>query len=289
MPRPLNSSNPPEPASWRAIGPFYTLCVSTQIRPDRSFARITLCCALTLSIAQGISVAGRSSATSPLANSTQLVVVTTADWDAVEGKLQRFERPSVQTKWRPIGDSIPVVVGKKGTGWGIGLAGLSPHDSADPIKKEGDLKSPAGIFQLGTTFGFASQKSIQWKMPYLTLTPSVECVDDSRSLSYNRIVDRSTVKLDWNSSEHMLSVGEYYRWGIEIEQNPDAKPQAGSCVFLHIWGGGDGGGTEGCTAMAKPNIESILEWLQPASRPLLVQMPLAQYQQVEKALHLPTE
>lgn len=86
----------------------------------------------------------------------------------------------------------------------------------------------------------------------------------------------------------MLSVGEYYRWGIEIEQNPGAKPHAGSCVFLHIWGG-DGGGTEGCTAMAKPHIESILEWLQPASKPLLVQMPLPQYQQMEKALHLPTE
>ena len=268
--------------------PFYTLLVFTQIRPDSSIARALLCCVLTLAIAPGTSARRRSSATLPLASSTQLIVVTTADWDAVDGKLQRFERPSAQAKWRPIGASIPVVVGKKGTAWGIGLAGLPRHDSADPIKREGDLKSPAGIFQLGTAFGFASEPSVQWRMPYLALTPSVECVDDSHSGSYNRIVDRSRVAPDWNSSEHMLSVGEYYRWGIEIEQNPDARPEAGSCVFLHIWGG-DGGGTEGCTAMAKPHIESILEWIKPASRPLLVQMPLAQYQQVEKALHLPTE
>jgi D-alanyl-D-alanine dipeptidase len=262
--------------------------VFTQIRPDSFFSRTILCCALALAIAQGKSAARRSSATSPFANSTQLIVVTTADWDAVDGKLQRFERPSEEADWRPLGASIPVVVGKKGTGWGIGLAGLPPHDSGDPIKKEGDRKSPAGIFELGTAFGFASKQSTQWKVPYLALTPSVECVDDSHSRSYNRIVDRSTLTPDWSSSERMLSVGEYYRWGIEIEQNPGAKPQAGSCVFLHIWGG-EGGGTEGCTAMAKPNIESILEWLQPASKPLLVQMPLPQYRQVEKALHLPSE
>ena len=56
-------------------------------------------------------------------------------------------------------------------------------------------------------------------MPYLNLTPSIECVDDAGSKYYNRIVDRSVVAPDWNSSEHMRSAGEAYRWGIVVDHN----------------------------------------------------------------------
>jgi L,D-peptidoglycan transpeptidase YkuD (ErfK/YbiS/YcfS/YnhG family) len=125
-------------------------------------------------------------------------------------------------------------------------------------------------------------------MPYLTLTATTECVDDSHSRFYNRIVDRSKVTPDWSSSEHMLAVGKYYQWGVVVDQNSATLPQGGSCVFLHIWGG-DGTGTEGCTAMARHNLKVILAWLRPQAHPLLVQMPLKTYRQVEKELRLPIE
>jgi L,D-peptidoglycan transpeptidase YkuD (ErfK/YbiS/YcfS/YnhG family) len=226
---------------------------------------------------------------SPLRQPTQLIVVVTPGWDAVDGRLQRYQRGSVDGPWKAVGDPVPIVVGKNGMAWGSGVAlvGMT-NKGADPVKKEGDGKSPAGIFSLGTAFGYAARKPSDWQLPYLALTPSTECVDDSNSRFYNRVVDRSTVSPDWNSSEHMRDVGEAYRWGIVVNHNTDSpRPGGGSCIFMHIWSG-PGRGTAGCTAMPEEQIKSILAWLDPAAKPLLVQMPLAQYRQTEKLLHLPS-
>jgi D-alanyl-D-alanine dipeptidase len=73
----------------------------------------------------------------------------------------------------------------------------------DPIKREGDHKSPAGIFRLGDAFGYAPQKPDGWRAHYLPITPSTQCVDDPQSQFYNRILDSSTVTGDWKSAEHM--------------------------------------------------------------------------------------
>ena len=106
-------------------------------------------------------------------------------------------------------------------------------------------------------------------MPYLSLTPSVECVDDSSSKFYNRVVDRSSIAApDWNSSEQMLRNDDLYRWGVLVEHNASpAQAGAGSCIFMHIWRG-PGQPTVGCTAMPQADLESLIAWLNPASTPL---------------------
>jgi D-alanyl-D-alanine dipeptidase len=222
-----------------------------------------------------------------LGGSKQLMVVTTPDWEAVDGRLQRFERKGDEEPWRAVGVAVPVVVGKSGMAWGLGTV---PADrlrlAGDPVKREGDGKTPAGVFALGTAFGFAGAEPAAWKMPYLTLTPTIDCVDDPDSSRYNRIADRAAMSPDWNSAEHMRAVGENYRWGAVIEQNPADVKNAGSCVFLHVWSGA-GQGTAGCTAMAKPLVETLLGWLDPAAQPMLVEMPAAQYTRLRKQLGLP--
>lgn len=223
-----------------------------------------------------------------LAGSTQLIVVTTSDWNAVDGKLQRYERGTAHDTWHKVGEPISIVVGKHGMGWGIGIVAIDDiHHPSDPIKKEGDGKSPAGIFVLGTTFGDASQPLPGWTMPYLELTPSIECVDDPSSKYYNRVLDRSMVTPDWKSSEHMRNVGEAYRWGIVVDHNggaaeSSAKPPIsgdGSCVFIHIWSGA-GHGTAGCTAMSQNKLESLLNWLNPHRKPLLIQLPAPEFERL---------
>ena len=258
------------------------------IHPSHPARAILLACSFLLARTPLAAAQVHAGAASPLLRSTQLIVVTTADWSNVDGTLQRFERTAPGGPWRPVGDPIPVVFGRKGLGWGIGAVTISTRRKDDPIKQEGDLKSPAGIFHLGTGFGDAPEKPAGWSMPYLALTPTIECVDDSHSKFYNRIVDRSAVVPDWTSSEHMLNVGKDYRWGVVVEQNPRAQQRAGSCVFMHIWDG-RGVGTEGCTAMAEPQLKAMLSWLRPAADPMLVQMPLARYRQLEKVLRLPAE
>ena len=149
-------------------------------------------------------------------------MVTTPDWNAVDGHLQRYERAKPRGAWHSVGEPIPIVVGKTGLAWGIGvIASDDPQVRAasDPIKREGDGRAPAGVFALGTAFGDAAQPMSGSRLPYISLTPSVECVDDAGSKFYNRVLDRSTVTPDWKSSEHMRSVGEAYRWGIVVGHN----------------------------------------------------------------------
>lgn len=223
----------------------------------------------------------------PFAGSTQIIVATTADWPAVGGVLQRYERRDTRGSWKPAGLPIPIVVGKTGLAWGRGTADVSRFSApSDPQKKEGDGKAPAGIFRLSRAFGYASSTQPGWKMPYIALTPTVECVDDTSSKFYNQVLDRNTVTPDWNSSEHMRREDDLYRWGVIVDHNTPPAPGAGSCIFLHI-AHPDGSGTVGCTAMPQSDIEELLGWLDPTREPLLVQMPKAQYDAVKKRWHLP--
>jgi len=225
-------------------------------------------------------------------HSTQLMVVTTPGWNSVVGRLQRYEREAASGSWTPIGDAVTVDVGRNGAAWGRGLISieslLEPKDPVpNPVKVEGDGRSPAGVFRIGPTFGYAAQRPADWKMPYVPIAAATECVDDSASKFYNRVLDRSRVTADWSSSEKMAQAGEAYRWGAVIEQNMHpAVPRSGSCVFLHIWGG-EGVGTAGCTAMAREQLEAILAWLDPKKQPLLVEMPEAEYAKARAVWGLP--
>jgi L,D-peptidoglycan transpeptidase YkuD (ErfK/YbiS/YcfS/YnhG family) len=235
--------------------------------------------------------------TDAFAQSTQMIVVITSDWNAVEGRLQRYERATPAETWRAVSEPSSIVVGKKGLGWGIGVIAtddLKVRSASDPDKKEGDGKAPAGIFALGSAFGYASQPLRGLKMRYLNLTASIECVDDAGSKYYNRLVDRSAVAPDWNSAEHMRSTGDLYRWGIVVGHNGIASeangnpptPGGGSCIFLHIWRG-PGQGTVGCTAMPKIELETLLTWLDPTRNPLLVQLPAPEYGRLINRWKLP--
>jgi D-alanyl-D-alanine dipeptidase len=126
----------------------------------------------------------------------------------------------------------------------------------------------------------------QTGLPFTQLTPATECVDDSGSAFYNQIVDDKKVAVDWNSSEKMLKVGDAYELGVFVAHNTPAAPQAGSCIFLHIWKG-DGSGTSGCTAMEKSNLEKLVEKLDAKKEPVLIQLPQSEYRIHRKSWKLP--
>ncbi|RON49400.1 D-alanyl-D-alanine dipeptidase [Pseudomonas frederiksbergensis] len=218
----------------------------------------------------------------PLALSTsqQLIIVTTKNWSATQGTAQRYERHG--KTFQKIGEPFAVVIGKSGLAWGKGLTVVEPRQG--PVKREGDGKAPAGIFKLGTAFGY--DKTADTQLPYLPLTPTLECVDDSQSKRYNELVDGATVAKDWNSSETMRRDDDMYRNGIFIEHNTPAVAGAGSCIFFHIWRGPTSP-TLGCTAMDPADIKRLLGWLDPGQMPLLVQLPEAEYVQLRERWGLP--
>ncbi len=203
----------------------------------------------------------------------QLLVVTTTDWDAVAGELRRYQRASADGTWQAVGVPVGIVVGKSGTAWDPAVRPSIPG----PTKREGDGRSPAGAFALGTAFGLAPPAEASWlRLPYVQEVATLECVDDAASTHYNRLVDRAAVaSVDWKSSEKMAEVGEAYRWGVVVEYNTGTPvPGLGSCIFLHV-SPTPGAGTAGCTAMAAPALDDVLRWLDPRQSPVLVQMPTA--------------
>ena len=214
----------------------------------------------------------------------KLIVVTTPDWNAVQGTLIRYERRD--DVWVTVSEAIPVVVGRAGLAWDPMLTRQNPDRYSGPIKHEGDGHSPAGRFQLKRgTFGFANE--LPGSRIYMPLTPTIECVDDSNSRYYGRVVDRVTVgEVDWKSSEKMRSIPEY-QWGVIVNYNMD-KPVAGdgSCVFLHQWTG-PASTTSGCTAMSPQNIEDLVRWVNGDGRAVLVQLPEIEYQRLRFHWQLP--
>ena len=251
-----------------------------------SMRKIIFVLAILLAVAIGAFSQTNTGAAKMEKSSRQMMVVTTGDWDKVAGFLQRFERQNDETQWQAVGSPMPVVVGRGGLGWGRGL-----HEPAtlQPQKKEGDGKSPAGIFRLSSAFGFAPPSQMKFlKLPYLQVTAALECVDDVQSVRYNTITDNTQIlNPDWKSSEKMLEMGEQYRLGIVVDHNTTPRAAGkGSCIFIHIWKG-DGSGTSGCTAMAKEQLEKIMAWLDSGAQPVLVQLPKMEYQRLQTEWKLP--
>lgn len=223
-----------------------------------------------------------------LAAATQLLLVITPDWDSTSGVLRRFVRDAAPGAWRAEGGTVPVVIGRKGLAWGVGFDELAAP--GEPRKHEGDGRSPAGAITLDTAFGFAPADSVAWlRLPYLPLTTGTDCVDDTTSLHYNTVVDRSAVPApDWQSAEHMRQI-QQYRLGVITGYNTAPHvPGRGSCIFLHIWAG-PGSTTSGCTAADADHLAGILAWLDPRARPVLVQLPAGAYARLQHAWQLPAD
>ena len=219
----------------------------------------------------------------PLDASKQLMVVLTDGWDNLQGTIYVFDKQD--GKW-VLQFSNPIVVGSKGMGIGDGLIPFSI--SGAPVKKEGDKKSPAGFFSIGTAFGYADYKDAKWiNNPYVKATDTLICVDDMKSVHYNTLINNDPAKSDYNSFEHMLLAKDYYKWGLFINHNANKIiPGDGSCVFMHIWGS-DNQGTAGCTAMTEANLLRILHWINADEHPLLVQFPKDVYLKVRGEFGLP--
>ena len=165
---------------------------------------------------------------------------------------------------------------------------LKRDSGATPRKIEGDNKAPAGVFRLGPVFGYAPADSAAWvKLPYLPVSKNIEGVDDPRSRYYNRLVDRTKVaRVDWRSSEQMRRDDHLYKWGAVVDHNPSAIPGAGSLIFFHIWKNSSSP-TAGCTAMRERDLVRLIRWLDPAARPILVQMPRNTYPAFQTKFGLP--
>lgn len=248
------------------------------------------CCFYLFSLLLLIPTTSSCDADDPLSPHLQMLVVTSLGWEETQGTLQCFERKQGHEAWSAVGTLKQVCLGRSGMAWGIGLYPLSDQLSSDHTslaKVEGDLKSPAGIFSLGSAFGFAPYSAMtHLKVDYLELNACIEAVDDPQSQCYNCLVDTREVTVDWKSAEKMHA-DPHYAIGLVVHHNfPHIEPGKGSAIFLHKWYH-DREGTSGCTSMSQEHLEEILCWLDKDKNPVLVQLPDRVYVSAANDWHLP--
>src|ERR1039457_605473 len=165
-------------------------------------------------------------------NNNQVIYVTTPSAASLKGNLLMYERKNKKGSWRLV-DSFAITVGKNGIA--RDTSGRLQITEDLLIKKEGDGKSPAGIFRLGPVFSYNKLRKL--KMPFQQVDTTDICVDDINSAYYNRLTNLDTVKnKDWNSFEYMKRMDDQYEYGIWVKYNNETyTPGRGSCIFLHIW------------------------------------------------------
>ncbi len=217
------------------------------------------------------------------ADARELVTAVIDDWSSTKATLRRYRRAG--DRWELVGQPWPGVIGKQGAAWGDGLHGKgAPAGRGGLDKREGDGKSPAGAFAIGTSYGYAGAAPAGTKLPYRAVNTNWKCVDDPTSAHYNQILEQTTVRADWSSAEEMRRADDLYTWVIDVAHNRDHVPRHGSCIFLHVWGGPESA-TAGCTAMAEPVLADLVATLDPST--VFVLLPKAEYTALTATWKLP--
>ena len=121
-------------------------------------------------------------------------------------------------------------------------------------KKEGDDCTPIGEFNFGLLLGTHDRISNE-NYSYTKINSNMYWVDDSNSIYYNKLVDITKVKKDWNSAEHLIDYPIQYEYLIEIKSNPLNIPNKGSAIFLHC---SNNTATHGCIAINRNDMKKLV-------------------------------
>jgi L,D-peptidoglycan transpeptidase YkuD (ErfK/YbiS/YcfS/YnhG family) len=184
--------------------------------------------------------------------STQLLlVIDNSSFFSTKTNIYTMEKRG--DKWQMAFEPLDAVIGKNG---------FAPAGE----KREGDGKTPSGIYPLKMTFGY--DEAIKTKMPYRQALDDDLWVDDPHADDYNRWVKKTETRAA--SFERMRRDDNLYKYGIVIEYNTSPVIKGnGSAIFLHIWKG-ESVLTAGCVAVSEEDIIKILDWLDPAASPLII-------------------
>lgn len=216
-----------------------------------------------------------------------LVTVRTPDWNTPTGTLRRYRREG--GAWTADGAAISIILGRNGLAWGRGLhgegalAGLGGTE-----KREGDGRSPAGLFRMAHAYGYAADAPSGTSISYTSMTPTLQCIEDTASAYYNQVVDRAVITPDWTSTDRLRRMDGLYEFIVFVEHNTGpAVAGRGSCILLHVWSNEGATPTAGCTSMARSDLETVVRSLH-AEGNLLVQLPESAYLELADRWQLPT-
>lgn len=185
-----------------------------------------------------------------LAESRQMVLVLAPAYGATSATLYPLVRK--EGRWQSAMPPMKAVVGRNG---------MAPLWE----KREGDGRTPSGIYPLPLVYGYAS--SMETRMPYRQATENDLWVDDPDSPDYNRWVRKDDTTA--SSFEVMKLADDRYKYGIVIGYNMDPVIRGyGSAIFLHLWN--EQQPTAGCVAVGEEDMLRLIRWLDPKEKPVAV-------------------
>jgi L,D-peptidoglycan transpeptidase YkuD (ErfK/YbiS/YcfS/YnhG family) len=180
-----------------------------------------------------------------------LLVIDNSSLFSTERKVHAFEKKG--NEWKMAFEPFNAVIGRNGF-------------AAAGEKREGDGKTPSGIYPLKITFGY--DELINTRMLYRQALGDDIWIDDPNADDYNRWVKKQETRAA--SYERMKRDDSLYKYGIIIEYNTSPVIKGhGSAIFFHVWGGEDIT-TEGCVAVSEQDTIKILAWLDPQASPVII-------------------
>lgn len=203
-----------------------------------------------------------------------------------QADLQLFRRKSAAAPWLKVGPPIPVHLGRQGLAWGRGL-----HSAQrGPQKREGDGKSPAGIFSLGQVLYGYDQSSGLSRWRYRQVTDRDLWIEEPTSSLYNRHLILSAHE-PFPPEQHfhlMRQADPAHSLKLFICHNapPNVQAGAGSAIFFHLCRSADSV-TTGCTSMEETAFRELLHSFSPRDQPVYVLLPQEEYQRLKTPWQLP--
>lgn len=126
-------------------------------------------------------------------------------------------------------------------------------------RREGDNRTPAGIFSL--TCGYGIKKNPGAKLPYIHLNKYLYWCGDREY--YNRLIDIRKYPHSCHG-EHLISHVPEYNYGMFLDYNKNCIYQKGSAIFLHCTG--EKNYTGGCIAVKEAAMIKILRNVEEGAR-----------------------
>ena len=224
-------------------------------------------------------------------NCTQAIIGIADGWNSSQVTLSFVEKNS-KGEWVRVLGPYQGRLGRNGLIWGLGL-----HSNARgaSIKKEGDGRSPAGVFDIGGLWvTHKTPVKHHSSIPYVKVGPNdlwITNTNDARY--YNRHVRLDhPAKTEWELKEQMRQTDYPHSIKMLICHNtPERKGGVqvgrGSSIFFHIWRNEGKSPTAGCTSMEEKNLRTIIARLNPQRHPVYILLPRAEYAALRKSWRLP--
>lgn len=121
-------------------------------------------------------------------------------------------------------------------------------------KKEGDRKTPVGIYNI--TMAFGRKKSPKTAGISYTKLNKYHYWSGEKA-TYNQFVDVRTLNRTQMSGEHLINYNPEYNYALALDYNKKCTYKKGSAIFLHCFGNHTY--TAGCIAVSEKNMKTMIQ------------------------------